>query len=88
MNFGNALAALKDGHYVSRNGWNGKGMYVFLIGTDAFQPGIGNWTYTNGKNDNLPLRPFLAIKSINDEVVPWAPSQSDILANDWELYNL
>ena len=41
MNFGNALVTLKEGHYVSRNGWNGKGMYVFLIGTDASQPGIG-----------------------------------------------
>ena len=84
LDFGKALEALKQGKYVARNGWNGKGMYIFLIGTNALSV-EGNWTYTNGKNDNYPLRPFIAMKTVNDEVVPWVTSQSDILVEDWVI---
>ena len=87
MNFGQALEALKEGKYVQRIGWNGKGMYIFLIGSDMFknQPGIGGWTFTNGKNDNIELCPFIAMKTADNKVVPWLASQTDILAEDWQV---
>ena len=31
MNFGEALEALKNGKFVARKGWNGKGMYLWLM---------------------------------------------------------
>lgn len=31
LNFGDAIQALKDGKSVSRNGWNGKNMRLFLV---------------------------------------------------------
>ena len=31
MNFGEALEALKAGKKVARAGWNGKGMYIYLV---------------------------------------------------------
>ena len=37
MNFGSALEALKGGMKVSRSGWNGKGMYVFLVHGSSFE---------------------------------------------------
>ena len=80
--FGFALQVLKNGGKAARRGWNGKGMYVFKIGTEMSK-GDG-WTYTNGKNDNMPLREFIAMKTADNEVVPWVASQTDILANDWE----
>ena len=83
MSFSQALEALKEGKYVARKGWNGKMMYLFLIGTDSTQPGTGGWTFTNGKNDNLPLSPFIAMKTADDKVVPWLASQTDLLADDW-----
>lgn len=39
MSFSQALEALKEGKYVARKGWNGKFMYLFLIGIDSTQPG-------------------------------------------------
>ena len=81
--FGMALDALKQGFKVCRRGWNGKGMYLFRIG-NSMSAGDG-WTYTNGKNDNLPLAPFVAMKTATNEVVPWLASQTDILAEDWEI---
>lgn len=88
LNFGQALEALKSGNKVSREGWNGKEMYIFIIGTDSSQVGIGGWTYTNGKNDNLPLLPFIAMKTADDKVVPWLASQTDILAEDWNILGI
>jgi Protein of unknown function (DUF2829) len=31
MNFGQALEALKQGKKVARRGWNGKGMFIYLV---------------------------------------------------------
>jgi hypothetical protein len=49
-------------------------MYVFRI---------AEWTYTNGKNDNMPCLPFYALKTADGSVVPWLASQTDMLAEDW-----
>lgn len=34
MNFSTALMALKEGHKVTRRGWNGKGMFVQMVEAD------------------------------------------------------
>ena len=31
MDFGEAIKALKEGKRVARTGWNGKGMFLYLI---------------------------------------------------------
>lgn len=80
LTFGDAIHMLKIGKSVARAGWNGKGMYLFLIGMNG-----DYWTYTNGKNDNLPLLPFIAMKTADDKVVPWLASQTDMLAEDWRV---
>lgn len=82
--FGFALEAIKEGIHMARRGWNGKGMYVFLIGTDREKP-EGIWDFTNGKNDNMTRRPFIAMKTADNEIVPWVASQTDLLAEDWEV---
>lgn len=75
MDFSLALKLLKAGERVCRTGWNGKRMYLFLI---------RDWTYTDGKQDNFPNLPFIAMKTADEKVVPWLASQTDILANDWQ----
>jgi len=76
MDFCYALNALREGKRVQRSGWNGKGMFVFLI---------SSWTYTDGKQDNYPNLPFIAMKTADERVVPWLASQTDILAEDWSI---
>lgn len=75
--------AVKSGFKVARTGWNGKGMYLFYIG-ESMSSGNG-WTFTNGKNDNCGVLPFIAMKTFSGEVVPWLCSQTDILAEDWDI---
>ncbi len=76
MEFGDALKACRFGERIARKGWNGKGMFLFYI---------RSWTYTDGKQDNYPNLPFLAMKTATNEVVPWLASQTDVLAADWEI---
>ena len=76
MDFQYALTALKEGCRVERSGWNGKGMWLFII---------KEWTYTDGKQDNYPNLPFIAMKTADNKVVPWLASQTDILADDWSI---
>lgn len=67
-NFGWALRMLKSGLKVSREGWNGKGMWLALQTPDA-----------NSKMQ----RPYIYIKTAQDQLVPWVASHGDLLATDW-----
>lgn len=74
--FGWALSALKGGQQVSREGWNGKGMWLTYV---------QDWTGNFGTD--LPLDwsvlPFIAMKTVQNQMVPWLASQTDVLALDW-----
>lgn len=86
MDFGQALTALKLGDRVARNGWNGKGMFV------AFQPGYLDGVLANvntaaafgvSEGAKVVVRPYLAMWTADQQIVPWVASQSDLLAEDW-----
>ena len=68
FSFSRALHTLKQGGKVARAGWNGKGMYIDMQVPD--------------ENSKMG-RPYLFIKSVDDKLVPWLPSQTDLLAEDW-----
>lgn len=83
MDFGKALEALKNGKKVARGGWNGKGMFLFLVPGSTFQvnraPLLG--IYPEGTTINYHAH--IDMKTADDMVVPWLASQTDILASDW-----
>lgn len=83
MDFGAALSVAKSGAKIARYGWNGKGMFVFLVPGSAFKvnrpPLLG--IYPEGTEVNY--RPHLDMKTADGSVVPWLASQTDILAEDW-----
>lgn len=86
MNFGAALDALKAGERVCRAGWNGKGMFLFLVPGSTFQvnrpPLLG--IYPEGTTINYHAH--IDMKTAQDTVVPWLASQTDVLAEDWAIY--
>ena len=67
--FGGALHLLKDGHYLSREGWNGKDMWIAMWYSD---PAAGAMSL-----------PFIYMKTVTGDTVPWLASQTDMLAEDW-----
>lgn len=85
MTFGQALKELRDGQKVARLGWNGKGMFLFLVNGSRFivnrAPLLG--IYPEGTE--ISYRPHIDMKTADGEVVPWVASQSDLLSDDWEV---
>lgn len=85
LSFSAALGLLKGGARAARKGWNGQGMFVFLVPGSHFTvnrpPLLG--IYPDGKE--IDYRPHLDMKAANGEVVPWVASQSDLLSDDWHI---
>ncbi len=74
MNFSSALEALKSGAQVYRLGWNGVGLWLELQVPDSQSKMTLPYIYINyPANANPGAR------------VPWLASQTDLLAEDWEL---
>jgi hypothetical protein len=83
MDFGQALWILRNGDRVARKGWNGKGMFIYLVSEGAYpakMPAIQGVF----ENDLVPYGAYIAMKTAQGNVVPWLASQTDILADDWE----
>lgn len=70
MNFGEALLCIKKGRRIARKGWNNKGMWLEL--------------QTPTELSKMTL-PYIYMKTADDNLVPWLASQTDILAEDWEV---
>lgn len=85
MSFGHAIHALKDGHRVARKGWNGKGMFLFLVQGSTFKvnrpPLLG--IYEEGTE--VQYHAHIDMKTAQGYVVPWLASQADMLSDDWEI---
>ena len=83
LTFGLAIELLKKGAKVARAGWNGKGMFLFLVPGSTFTvnraPLLG--IYPEGTQINYC--PHIDMKTADDKVVPWLASQTDVLAEDW-----
>ena len=80
-----ALHQLKEGSRVQREGWNGKGMFLFLVPGSTFKvnraPLLG--IYPEGTEINYHAH--VDMKTANGQIVPWLCSQTDMLADDWKL---
>ena len=96
MNFGQALEAVKNGNAVSRVGWNGKGMCIFLNkGNFDFEgntekplliEGIKTDLFENGPEGSVTRLPNLNMKAATGSTVTgWLASQTDLLAEDWGI---
>lgn len=87
LNFGDALDSLRDGFRVSREGWNGKGMFVVL--QKGYPDGIpinANTAEATGlaQGTVCVFRPYLMMFTADGSFVPWVISQTDALADDWK----
>lgn len=90
LNFGTAIEAMKNGKRVSRSGWNGKGMYLWLLPAAKVK---AEWCReahlkavaeaNGGEIEALgSIRMMTADKKV---LTGWLASQTDILAEDWEV---
>lgn len=85
MDFGKAIAAIKDGKRVHRSGWNGKGMFVYLVPPAAYPVRTGAAKAHFGEGALVSYNAYMAIKNVDDTVSTWVPSVNDCLADDWAV---
>jgi len=85
FDFSTALRWIKDGKKVQRVGWNGKGMFVFLVDGSTFKvsrpPLLG--IYPEGTEINYHAH--VDMRTADGQIVPWLCSQTDLLSEDWQL---
>ncbi len=79
LSFGLAIEALKQGKKVARAGWNGKGLWVQMV------PQKGDSVYLSHLELVYPVPGDGSLPYPNGAFVPWAPSQTDVLAEDWQI---
>jgi len=70
LSFGHAIEAMKAGDRVARSGWNGKNMWIAI--------------QTPGEPSKMK-KPYIYMRPVDGEFVPWLASQTDMLANDWQV---
>lgn len=68
--FGWALQMLRQGKKVFRKDWNGKGMHLALQRSD---------------DHSKMSRPYIYIKTAQNDLVPWVASHGDLLGYDWQV---
>ena len=85
MNFGQALEALKQGSKVARAGWNGKGMFIFLVPGSTFKVNRPPLLGIYPEDTEIKYHAHIDMKTATGEIVPWLASQTDVLAEDWEI---
>ena len=85
MNFGHAIEAMKEGRLVSRAGWNGKGMFVFLVPGSTFNVNRAPLLGIFPEGTEINYRPHIDMRDAEGKIVPWLASQTDMLAEDWDI---
>jgi len=68
MTFSQALNAIKEGKKLSRRNWNGPDQYVEAQFPDD--------------HSKMTL-PYIFIRTVSGDLVPWLASQTDLLQDDW-----
>jgi hypothetical protein len=80
---GFAVSAMRNGARVARAGWNGKGMFAYLVPAASYPVQTGAAKAFFGEGSVVPYREYMALKTVDGDVAVWVPSVSDILATDW-----
>lgn len=91
LDFSTALKAAKAGKHIARKGWNGKNMFVFY--QKGYPDGIAlnkNTAEATGIPEGtvVKITPYLMMKAADGSLVTgWLASQTDMLAEDWNIIN-
>lgn len=86
-----ALDRMKAGYKVARAGWNGKGMWISASPGSPALPAEKFWNPHNRdfavKNGGTAdVEPYITMKTARDTIqMGWLATQSDMLAEDWQI---
>ena len=72
LNYPDALLKCFDGEWITNDSWNGKGAFVYM-----------DHMWITGQEENKT--PFLAVKTLDGKLYPWAASQADVFSTKWKI---
>ena len=75
MDIGTAIQAMKSGCKIAREGWNGKGMFLYYIPAGEYSTRTKVAKETFG--EKAAYRSYIAMKTVDNEVVPWTYCYED-----------
>jgi hypothetical protein len=82
LNFGQAIEIAKAGKKIARQGWNGIGMFAYIVPENSY-PALTGVAKEYWGDKLVPYRAYWALKTAQEDVATWTPSGSDTLAEDW-----
>lgn len=85
MNFSEALQLIKQGKKLTRTGWNGRGMFVYLVHGSEFEVNRAPLNAMFEMGAKIKYRPHLDLKAADGTCGVWSISNSDALAEDWKI---
>lgn len=96
LTFGEALEAIKQGQRVAREGWNGKGMFLFLLPagtvpkTAIHDPRLREVIDAETEGDTFEALGSIRMWTTNAHgrkavLTGWLASQTDMLSDDWTI---
>lgn len=83
LSFGLAIEAMKMGRAVAREGWNGKEMFLYYVPANEYA--VTTEIARSYFGDTVPYGAYIALKTMQGNVVPWLASQTDMLTDDWYI---
>ena len=84
--FSMVLDLIKNqGALAARKGWNGKGMFIFLVPGSTFTVNREPLLSILGEGKEVKYHGHIDMKTADGMIVPWLASQTDILADDWTV---
>ena len=95
--FGEAISAAKEGKRISREGWNGKGMFVFMqVPSEVPESIIPKMSSLPNdvkaelvrRGGSIRYQNQLAMVYPNNNIYGWVASPSDCLESDWCIHDL
>ena len=85
LSFSVILQHLKAGGLAARSGWNGKGMFIFLVPGSTFNVNRAPLLGIFPEGTEVNYHAHIDMKTADGKIVPWLASQTDLLAEDWEV---
>lgn len=88
LTFGEATARANEGLAVAREAWGNHNMFAYVI------PNSDRKAHTEvekkffGEEGVVRIKEHWVLKTIHDEVIPWNPYGTDVLAKDWKIVEI
>lgn len=82
MSFSSALAELKRGKRIKREGWNGKSQYLELASNLSYVNADGQ--VVNGGHKTMGNQAIAFVGTFGVQI-GWLASQADMLSDDWVI---